>query len=328
MTTLIEAKNLSHHFDLGRGRRLRAVDCVSLAIEEGEVLGLVGESGSGKSTFGKTLIGLLDKTGGTVSYRQEALPKSYSAKDYKRNATRMQMIFQDPYSSLNTRMTIAEIISEGLYLTQGFSRRSNAEDVREQVAFWLQKVGLSPDHMSRYPHEFSGGQRQRIGIARVVALKPEFIVCDEPISALDVSVQAQIINLLNDLTDTMNITLLFIAHDLSMVRYVSNRMAVLYLGALMEVGAADDLYFRPMHPYTQLLVQSSLEPDPAYERGRQPTLIRDEIPLQVDVPGGCRFAGRCPKAMPVCNEIVPMPIVVQDDVSGRDRQVTCHLYGS
>jgi oligopeptide/dipeptide ABC transporter ATP-binding protein len=278
----------------------------------------VGESGSGKSTLGKTVLGLHDKTAGQVKFRGEVLPQKYEAKDFRRFATNMQMIFQDPYSSLNPRMTIGEIVGEGLKLHQNH----DSSIVRDKVAIWLEKVGLHADHMSRYPHEFSGGQRQRIGIARAMILEPEFVVCDEPISALDVSVQAQVINLLGELKESMGLTLLFIAHDLSMVRYVSDRMAVMYLGSLVEVGRADEVYFDPKHPYTEVLIGSNPEPDPELERSRPSTAIQGEIPSPVNVPAGCRFANRCPKVMDVCKSITPQLIPLKDI----ERQVACHLY--
>lgn len=323
MPVLVDVCRLSRHFDFGRGQSLRAVDDVSLQIMGNEVLGLVGESGSGKSTFGKTLIGLLDKTAGSVRYRGELLPQRYRSADYKRNATRMQMIFQDPYASLNPRMTIAEIIGEGLHLTSTL----RPAVIRERVVEWLQWVELSPDCMSRYPHEFSGGQRQRIGIARAMIMAPEFVVCDEPISALDVSVQAQVVNLLHRLQSTMNLTLLVIAHDLSMVHYISDRIAVFYLGALMELATADDLYLRPAHPYTRLLVQSVLKPDPAYEHHRQQSLIQGEVPDQAHRSSGCAFAGRCPDVMDICTKTTPKLITLKEDASLQARQIACHLYG-
>ncbi|MGM0634145.1 MAG: ABC transporter ATP-binding protein [Pseudomonadota bacterium] len=317
---LLELERLTRHFDMGRGRRIHAVDGVSLRIDRGEVLGLVGESGSGKSTLGKTLLGLHDKTAGSVTYDGEVLPARYRPEDFRRLARHMQMIFQDPYSSLNPRMTVGEIIAEGLQLRPE-SRRTPAE-ARQRVAEWLERVGLSADHAGRYPHEFSGGQRQRIGIARALIMEPEFVVCDEPISALDVSVQAQVVNLLGELRRSMGLTLLFIAHDLSMVRYVSDRMAVMYLGALAEVGPASDVYFRPRHPYTQILVESNPEPDPALEKQRESTTIRGEIPSPVNIGEGCRFAGRCPKEMDVCREKTPELLPLPDE----DRWVACHLY--
>lgn len=318
MSNLLEVIELTKFFDMGRNQRVHAVENVSLTIAEKEIVGLVGESGSGKSTLGKTFLGLHDKTAGQVKFRGEVLPQKYEAKDFRRFATNMQMIFQDPYSSLNPRMTIGEIVGEGLKLHQNH----DSSIVRDKVAIWLEKVGLHADHMSRYPHEFSGGQRQRIGIARAMILEPEFVVCDEPISALDVSVQAQVINLLGELKESMGLTLLFIAHDLSMVRYVSDRMAVMYLGSLVEVGRADEVYFDPKHPYTEVLIGSNPEPDPELERSRPSTAIQGEISSPVNVPAGCRFANRCPKVMDVCKSITPQLIPLKDI----ERQVACHLY--
>ncbi len=318
MSNLLEVVELTKFFDMGRNQRVHAVEDVSLTVAEKEIVGLVGESGSGKSTFGKTVLGLHDKTSGQVKFRGEVLPQKYQPKDYRRLATNMQMIFQDPYSSLNPRMTIGEIVGEGLKLHEN----PGASVIKERVALWLEKVGLQPDHMSRYPHEFSGGQRQRIGIARAMILEPEFVVCDEPISALDVSVQAQVINLLGELKESMGLTLLFIAHDLSMVRYVSDRMAVMYLGSLVEVGKSDEVYFDPKHPYTEVLIGSNPEPDPKLERSRPSTAIQGEIPSPVNVPAGCRFANRCPKVMDVCKNVTPQLIPLKDV----DRQVACHLY--
>jgi oligopeptide/dipeptide ABC transporter ATP-binding protein len=317
---LLKLDTLTRYFNMGRGKRIHAVDGVTLAIAEGETLGLVGESGSGKSTLGKTLMGLYDKTAGSVTYRDEVLPVRYAPQDFRRMATRMQMIFQDPYSSLNPRMTVGEIIAEGLRL------KPNVQpgQARQKVTEWLEKVGLNAGHASRYPHEFSGGQRQRIGIARALIMEPEFVVCDEPISALDVSVQAQVVNLLNELKQSMRLTMLFIAHDLSMVRYISDRMAVMYLGSLMEVGKASDVYFSPRHPYTEVLIASNPEPDPGTERQRLSTTIQGEIPSPMNVPAGCRFAGRCPKVMSVCREQTPQLIPLVNE----DRQVACHLYSA
>ena len=321
MNNLVEIDQLVKYFDLGQKQRVHAVDHVSLNIGEREIVGLVGESGSGKSTLGKTILGLHDKTAGQVTFRGEALPTAYSAKDFARYSPHMQMIFQDPYSSLNPRMTVGEIIGEGLRLHQNLS----GKETRDEIAQWLEQVGLHPDHMSRYPHEFSGGQRQRIGIARALILKPEFVVCDEPISALDVSVQAQVINLLGELKASMGLTLLFIAHDLSMVRYISDRMAVMYLGGLVEIGKADDVFFEPKHPYTQTLIASNPEADPKTERERPSTSIQGEIPSPVNVSAGCRFANRCPKAMPECHNITPKLLPVS--TNGEDkRMVACHLF--
>jgi len=319
VNTLVEAIGLTKHFAQGRGRTVHAVDGVSLAIGEREVVGLVGESGSGKTTFGRALVGLHEKTGGEVRFAGERLPARYGPADFRRHAADMQMIFQDPYSSLNPRMTVGEIIGEGLRLAGGHSRLQ----VRAAVSDWLERVGLTPGHAVRYPHEFSGGQRQRVGIARALILKPRFVVCDEPISALDVSVQAQIVRLLAELKASLGLTLLFIAHDLSMVRYVSDRMAVMYLGALVEIGMADDVYFRPKHPYTQILIDSNPEPDPRIARRRTAQAVTGEIPSAVNVGVGCRFASRCPKVMDLCRRVTPQLEPLADDGT---RRVACHLY--
>jgi oligopeptide/dipeptide ABC transporter ATP-binding protein len=316
---LVESTNLTKHFDLGRHQTVHALDGVSLAIAHREIVGLVGESGSGKSTYGKTLIGLHDKTAGEARFEGELLPARYHHRDFARWAKKMQMIFQDPYSSLNPRMTVGEIVGEGLRLHSDLSSAA----IRDRAAEWLERVGLSADHMGRYPHEFSGGQRQRIGIARALIMEPEFVVCDEPISALDVSVQAQVINLLDSLKRSMGLTMLFIAHDLSMVRYVSDRMAVMYLGTVVEIGPANDVFFEPKHPYTEILIASNPEPDPETERHRASTTIHGEIPSPVNVKPGCRFAGRCPKVMDVCRETTPELIPLKDVES---REVACFLF--
>ena len=315
---ILEMENLTRYFDIGRNQLVHAVDGINLSIAEKEILGLVGESGSGKSTLGKVILGLEPKTSGWIKYRGELLPQKYRARDFQTWSSKMQMIFQDPYSSLNPRMTVGEIVGEGLRLTTSNTKNQ----IKDKVAEWLLKVGLQTDHMSRYPHEFSGGQRQRIGIARALILEPEFVVCDEPISALDVSVQAQVINLMGELKEKLGLTLIFIAHDLSMVRYVSDRMAVMYLGTIVEVGKADDVYFKPKHPYTEILVGSNPEPDPNVERGRTSTTIRGEIPSPVNVPAGCRFANRCPKVEENCKRVTPQLIPLRDS----EHKVACHLY--
>jgi ABC-type oligopeptide transport system ATPase subunit len=253
VTPALELQEVSKHFPQRHGKVLRAVDGVSLTVGEREVVGLVGESGFGKSTLARTIVGLYPPTGGRILYRGEPLPSRYRAEDFRRLGRRIQMIFQDPYSSLDPRMTVREIVAEGPLIHRLWRRR----EAQERVAGWLRRVGLSPDDMSRYPHEFSGGQRQRIGVARALALEPEMLVCDEPISALDVSVQAQVVNLLADLKRDMGLTLLFIAHDLSMVRYVSDRIAVMDHGKIVELGQADEVYFRPRHPYTRALVAAN-----------------------------------------------------------------------
>lgn len=314
---LVKTENLTKHFHMGIGQTLHAVDGISLEIAENEIMGLVGESGSGKSTFGKTLTGLLQRTSGEVWFRGQALPQKFSAQDHLKYSREMQMIFQDPYSSLNPRMTVLDVVGEGLFI-QG---RHTRAQIRDQVAMWLERVGLSADHMSRYPHEFSGGQRQRIGIARAMIIEPKFVVCDEPISALDVSVQAQVINLLNDLKESLGLTMLFIAHDLSMVRYVSDRMSVMYLGALAESGPSNEVFFDPQHPYTKLLIEANPEPDPRIERGRPFAPIKGEITSPVNIGAGCRFADRCPKVMDRCRIETPRDIIISDN-----RKVACHLF--
>lgn len=322
MSILVEARGVTKHFAFGRGRTVHAVDNVSLTIAAREIVGLVGESGSGKSTFGKALVGLHDKTAGEVYLEGERLPRRYTAADFQRYARRMQMIFQDPYSSLNPRMTVGEIVGEGLRLHAGTTHGP----VREAVGGWLERVGLEGGYAGRYPHELSGGQRQRVGIARALILEPTFVVCDEPISALDVSVQAQIVRLLAELKESLGLTLLFIAHDLSMVRYVSDRMAVMYLGSLVEVGGADDVYFRPWHPYSKMLVASNPEPDPRSERERATIPIVGEIPSPINIGAGCRFATRCPEVMDICRTVTPELRPVAD--AGDERHVACHLYQS
>ena len=320
MSALVEAKGVTKHFPLGRGKTVHAVDDVSLTIAAKEIVGLVGESGSGKSTFGKTLVGLHEKTAGDVYLTGEKLPRRYRAADFRHYARSMQMIFQDPYSSLNPRMTVGEIIGEGPRLLAGTS----GAKARDDVAGWLERVGLDRGHAARYPHELSGGQRQRVGIARALILEPTFVVCDEPISALDVSVQAQVVRLLGELKESLGLTLLFIAHDLSMVRYVSDRMAVMYLGSLVEVGRSDDVYFRPLHPYTKILVASNPEPDPRSERERATIPIAGEIPSPVNIRPGCRFATRCPEVMDVCRTVTPELRAMTD--STHEHHVACHLY--
>jgi oligopeptide/dipeptide ABC transporter ATP-binding protein len=326
MSALVEINDLTKYFDIGNDQIVHAVDGVSLSINSKEVVGLVGESGSGKSTLGKAVLGLHDKTSGNVSFAGQVLPQKYRSKDFQSRAQKMQMIFQDPYSSLNPRMTVGEIIGEGLKLNKDI----DAEEISQRVDHWLSLVGLSAEHKSRYPHEFSGGQRQRIGIARALILEPDFVVCDEPISALDVSVQAQVVNLLAELKESMGLTLLFIAHDLSMVRYISDRMAVMYLGGLVEVGDADDVFFDPLHPYTKTLIASNPEADPESERQRVSTTIQGEIPSPVNIPAGCRFANRCPEAMSICHGTTPTlkkpSAAMVGNESKENRRVACHLF--
>ena len=312
---LLQVKNLKRHFDLGHGRVVHALDGVSLDVQRGTVLGLVGESGCGKSTLGKTIVGLLDKTDGEVVYEGVVLPRHYRARDFRHYGTTIQMIFQDPFGSLNPRLTIGEIVAEPLRVTGA----SAPGEERDRVAQWLHRVGLSSDYMGRYPHELSGGQRQRAGIARALIVEPELVICDEPISALDVSVQAQIVNLLMDLKHSMGLTLIVIAHDLAMVRHMADRMAVMYLGALVEEGATDMVYGNPSHPYTQALIASSPQADPRRERERRHAPIRGEIASVINPSPGCRFAARCPKVMDLCRSQAPELLTREDG-----RRVACH----
>ncbi len=295
---LLEANGLTKVFGKGRNA-VTAVDQINFVIRRNEIVGLVGESGSGKSTLGKLLVGLHERSAGHVRYADKQMPRQYSAADFKQTAGYMQMIFQDPYSSLNPRMTVAEIIAEGLRINGGFS----AEVVKQRVVRALKMVGLSADFLSRYPHEFSGGQRQRIGIARALIVEPEFIVCDEPLSALDVSVQAQVVNLLKSLQSKLNLTLLFIAHDLSMVRYISDRILVMYHGRLVESGPTDRVFTAPKHPYTQALIAANPVADPQQERTKikmVDKVIDEKLPVPAHGYRGCLFANRCPHVMDVC----------------------------
>ena len=274
---VIEINDLSVHFSVNHSSSIRAVDGVSLNINKGEVLGLVGESGSGKSTLGKAVLGLIDKTQGWVKYRGRYLPNKYKLNDFKAHAKHMQMIFQDPYGSLNPSMTIKESLKEPLQLIANKPRHKE----KETIHYWIEKVGLSINHLNRYPHEFSGGQRQRIGIARALILSPKFIVCDEPISALDVSVQAQIINLLLELKSEFSLTLLFIAHDLSMVRLISDTVAVMQKGKIVEMGPSNTVFTAPQHNYTKMLVNANPIADPHEEKKRQDSRTQLRIKNQL-----------------------------------------------
>jgi oligopeptide transport system ATP-binding protein len=279
---------------------VHAVDGVSFDVRRGETLGLVGESGCGKSTTGRTILQLYKPTGGQVHFDGVDLV-SLKGEELRLMRRRMQMIFQDPYASLNPRMTLADIIGEPLVV----HNVAKGKELNERVEHLLELVGLNPGFASRFPHEFSGGQRQRIGIARAIALQPSFIVCDEPISALDVSIQAQVVNLLEELQEKFNLTYLFIAHDLSMVRHISNRVGVMYLGIIVELTDRDSLYKNPMHPYTQALLSAIPIPDPFLEEKRRRTILQGDVPSPVNPPSGCRFRTRCPIAEALCAEKKP-----------------------
>ncbi len=316
MTRLLDVHDLKTHFS-ARGKTVHALDGVALTLNKKEVLGIVGESGSGKSTLARTIIGLLDKTAGTVSWCGKRLPQRYRRRDFQHYATAMQMIFQDPQGSLNPRMSARELVAEGARLLGCLSR----DQLRTQVDKYLALVGLSPQLADRYPHEFSGGQRQRLGIARALIMQPQLLICDEPVAALDVSVQAQIVNLLADLQRDMHLSMLFIAHDLSIVRYLSDRIIVMYLGVVVEEGPGEAVFKHPLHPYTQMLLAASPEPDPAFERQRPRLLLQGEVPSPLNLPPGCRFASRCPKVMPQCKQREPELIEPQPQ-----RKVRCLLF--
>jgi len=321
-TPLVRVENVTKHFPIGRGlfggQVVRAVDGVSFAIRTGETLGLVGESGCGKSTLGRVIVQLQPATAGHVFFEDTDLV-SLRGERLRRMRRQMQMVFQDPYSSLNPRMTVGDLVSEPL-TNFGMAR---SRDRQRRVTDILRLCGLSASAVGRYPHEFSAGQRQRIGIARALVLNPRFVVADEPLSALDVSVQAQIVNLLEDLRSRLQLTYLFITHDLAVVRHVSDRVAVMYLGRLVEVARTADLFARPLHPYTTALLSAIRVPDPDLQARRRPILLKGELPSPMRPPSGCRFHTRCPIArFPICAEREP----ALEQRRG-DRAVACHFPG-
>jgi oligopeptide transport system ATP-binding protein len=304
---LLSVRNMVKHFPIMRGiiierqvGAVHAVDDFSLDVRRGETLGLVGESGSGKTTAGRTILQFYRPDAGHVYFEGIDLV-GIKGEELRKIRRKMQMIFQDPYASLDPRMTVGDIISEPLMAHKIADRKAAIEKVEELLGL----VGLNPAYIHRYPHEFSGGQRQRIGIARAISLQPSLVVCDEPISALDVSIQAQVVNLLEDLQDQLNLTYIFIAHDLSMVRHISDRVAVMYLGVIMELADREELYINPLHPYTQALLSAVPIPDPPLERKRKRIILQGGIPSPVNPPSGCRFRTRCPIVMPVCAEVKP-----------------------
>lgn len=318
---VLKVENLKVHFPVKgsifkKKQVVKAVDGISFEIYPRETFGLVGESGCGKSTTGRAIVKLYEPTSGTILYHGEDVTgiKGARLSDFRKN---VQMIFQDPYASLNPRMTVGEIIREPMDIHHIFQTKEERES---RVRELLDIVGLKPDHIRRYPHEFSGGQRQRIGIARTLALNPQFIVCDEPISALDVSIQAQVINLLEHIQKEMGISYLFIAHDLSMVKHISDRIGVMYLGNLVEIGDSDDVYHRPLHPYTQALLSAVPIPDPRTAREKKRIVLEGELPSPMDTPSGCVFRTRCPNASDRCAKEKPGMVNV-----GK-RQVACFLY--
>lgn len=318
---LIEVKNLKKYFIKNKGfiqknlEITKAVDDVSFYIKKGETLGLVGESGCGKSTTGRTILRLYEPTAGEILYNGKNIAK-LNREQLMPYRKKMQMIFQDPYASLNARMTVSDIIGEPMDIHHLASGKERQEKIYEL----LDTVGLNKDHAARYPHEFSGGQRQRIGIARSLAVDPEFIICDEPISALDVSIQAQVVNMLEDLQEERELTYLFIAHDLSMVKHISDRVGVMYLGSLVEVANSSELYANPVHPYTQALLSSIPIPDPDIAEASKRIVLEGDVPSPVNPPSGCKFRTRCRYATDICKEVTPELKEVE-----KEHFVACHL---
>ena len=324
--TVLRVEDLKVHFPITSGvivRRqvgtVKAVDGVSFAVGRGETLGLVGESGCGKSTTGLAVLRMLDITSGKVEFEGEDI-SSYDRARMRPIRRKMQMVYQDPYGSLNPRMKVADIVGEPL-VVHGMA--DDQDKYRARVAELLKMVGLLPDMAERYPHEFSGGQRQRIGIARALALEPKLLICDEPVSALDVSIQAQVVNLFMELQERLDLTYIFIAHDLSVVRHISDRIAVMYLGRIVEVATRDQLYKNPLHHYTQALLAAVPIADPELEAARGQQIISGEIPSAMRPPPGCRFHTRCPQAMEVCKSVDPQMRTLADG-----RAVACHLHGA
>ena len=301
--TLVEVKNLKEYFNINTGmfktKPLKAVDDVSFAIRKGETLGLVGESGCGKTTVGRTLLHLYKPTAGEVWFKGKKIETKADILEYRKKSA---MVFQDPYSSLNPRMTVSDIIGEPLDIHKMYADKKERE---EKILDLMNKVGLNSEHANRYAHEFSGGQRQRIGIARALATSPEFVVCDEPVSALDVSIQAQVINMFDELQEQMDLTYLFIAHDLLVVRHISDRIAVMYLGKMVELADAKEIYDHPLHPYSKSLMSAVPVPDPKVARANQRVVLSGDIPSPLNAPSGCPFRTRCPYATDACAESMP-----------------------
>ena len=304
-----------HNGLIGKPGYVKAVDGVSFEIQKGEVFGIVGESGCGKSTLGKAICKLIEPTGGKVFFKGEEI-EGYNPKQMRPVRKGIQMVFQDPYASLNPRMSVRDIIAEPLII-HGLA--SGKKEIDEKVIDLVRKVGLDVYHVNRYPHEFSGGQRQRIGIARALAVQPELVIADEPVSALDVSIQSQVLNLMNNLKKELNLTYIFIAHDLSVVEHISDRVGVMYLGNLVEIGEKRKLYDHPCHPYTQALLSAVPIPDPKAKKER--IILEGSIPSALNPPSGCKFHTRCPKCMEICKQKVPEKTVLEEG-----HEVYCHLY--
>ncbi|MEQ8197948.1 MAG: oligopeptide/dipeptide ABC transporter ATP-binding protein [Clostridiaceae bacterium] len=322
MECMLEVKNLKKYYYKdsgifgGKTQIIKAVDNISFKINKGETLGLVGESGCGKTTTGRTIIRLYDPTEGEIIFKGKDIAK-LSNRELKPMRKEMQMIFQDPYASLNPRMTISDIISVPLKI---HGKCQNGKEQSEKIKELLNMVGLNPHYGNRYPHELSGGQRQRVGIARALAVNPEFIICDEPISALDVSIQAQVINMLEDLQEKLGLTYLFVAHDLSMVKHISTNIAVMYLGSMVEIAESNELYANPIHPYTKSLLSAIPIPDPKKAKVKQRIMLEGDIPSPINPPSGCKFRTRCQYAEKICAEEVPE---LKD--AGNGHMVACHL---
>jgi oligopeptide/dipeptide ABC transporter ATP-binding protein len=321
--TLLEVNNLKMHFPLTKGiifRRtvghVRAVDGISFRIERGQTLGLVGESGSGKTTIGRTLIRLYQPTEGQILLAGQDLT-ALTGEPLREIRRRVQMVFQDPYASLNPRFTVGSLIAEPMHIY----RLGSAQEIRDQMLELLRVVGLRPEYADRYPHEFSGGQRQRIAIARALAIQPEFVIADEPVSALDVSIRAQVLNLMQRLQEQFHLTYLFVSHDLSVVRHVADRIAVMYLGKIVELADRDQLYSAPKHPYTRALLSAVPIPDPRVERRRRRIILSGDLPSPVHVPSGCRFHTRCPLAQAICREVEP----TFQEKDGQRHYAACHF---
>lgn len=314
---ILEVKDLTKHFKAGKKQIVHAVDGISFILQRGKTLGLVGESGCGKSTCARTIIRMYDPTAGQIVLDGTDIT-AMKQKELKPYRKKMQMIFQDPYASLNARMTVRDIIAEPLMAHNLVKSKEEANDL---VYPMLERVGLTKEHANRYAHEFSGGQRQRVGIARALILEPQLVICDEPISALDVSIQAQVINLLKDFQEEKGLSYLFIAHDLSMVRYVSDDVGVMYLGQLVEMSEADEIYRNPLHPYTKGLLGSVPIANPKLARQKEKSSIEGDIPSPINPPSGCRFHTRCPYAVPECSRVKPELV----DVGG-GHKVACHLH--
>jgi len=321
--TLVDVRDLKMHFPLTRGIVLqrvvgyvRAVDGISFSIERGQTLGLVGESGSGKTTIGRTIVRLYKPTSGQILFENQDLAK-LSGEPLRQIRRRVQMVFQDPFASLNPRFTIGSLIAEPMHIYGVASK----DEIRERSLELLRVVGLRSEYIDRYPHEFSGGQRQRIAVARALSINPEFVIADEPVSALDVSVRAQVLNLLQRLQRQFDLTYLFISHDLSVVRHVADRIAVMYLGKIVELADRDELYTSPKHPYTKALLSAVPIPDPQVEKRRQRIILSGDLPSPINIPSGCRFHTRCPMAQAICREVEP----AYERKEGREHYAACHF---